>query len=142
MNIFDLNDVDLNDVDSELGVEVYVRTPLPVRALQITEENIEAVAKWCGGEIRTRAHENGALSYIKLRVIRPSNLRQTQGFVGDWVLQSEFGYKVYVNTAFEKNFVSAALKHPGLTADLVLEKCEDGRLSHELVFLRNSSERV
>ena len=28
------------------------------------------------------------------------------------MLQSEFGYKVYVNTAFEKNFVSAALKHP------------------------------
>lgn len=33
---------------SDLPIRTYIRRPEPVEAVQVTEENIEAVAEWCG----------------------------------------------------------------------------------------------
>ena len=83
----------------------YVRKPFEVRALQVTEENFEEVAKWCGGSIvTTRSPEGETKRYIKVNVSRPLNERQTQAYVGDWLLEADKGLKVYADGPFVRNF--------------------------------------
>jgi hypothetical protein len=77
----------------------YVRKPFYVQAAQVTEENITQVARWCEGTILIDERP-----YIKVKVKRPLAERQTRAFVGDWVLSSGNGYKVYTQASFEKNF--------------------------------------
>lgn len=79
----------------------FARKPFYVDAVQVTAENIEQVAAWCSGDVRTE--ENNS-KYIKVRVARPMNERQTKAYIGDWVLYAGTGYKVYTNKAFVANF--------------------------------------
>lgn len=86
----------------------YVRKSFDVDAIQVTDENIEEVAQWCGGTIETpHALSLEEAKHIKVRVRYPINERQTKAFVGDWVLNSGRGFKVYTNNAFNKQFVSS-----------------------------------
>ena len=107
-------------IGSKVVPERYVRQPFYVDAVQVTSANMEAVAKWCNGDVRTsskpdrdvqNALEGGTghtpERYIKVRVQRPANDRQTQAFVGDWILYAGTGYKVYTDRAFQKSFEKA-----------------------------------
>lgn len=85
----------------------YIRKPLYVDAVQITPQNFEAVASWCQGEVLEEGADHGqsvGKKYIKVRVHNPKNVRQTKAFVGDWLLYTERGYKVYTNKAFHASF--------------------------------------
>lgn len=85
----------------------YVRKPLHVDAVRITEENFEEIAAWCQGEIQQDDVPVGTgpgKKFIKIRVHNPKNPRQTKAFVGDWLLYTERGYKVYTNKAFNSSF--------------------------------------
>jgi len=99
--------------------EKYYRKPLVVDALQVTPENFGAVADWCHGTIMyksdytplplvddmvLRAEIDPDNQYIHVRVLSPKNVRQTRAFVGDWVLSTELGYKVYKEKAFRNSF--------------------------------------
>lgn len=85
---------------------IYMRRPFEVDAVQVTEENMEAVAKWCQGDVRLeRDKKTGEdVRYIKVRVFKPANERQTKAYVGHWVLYAGTGYKTYHDSAFHKNF--------------------------------------
>src|SRR3954462_6357296 len=95
----------------------YVRKALYVDAVQIAEENFAELAEWCQGEIRSNDDEELILTdgnsvdpkghHIRVRVHNPKNLRQTKGFVGDWILYTERGYKVYTQKAFKASFKPA-----------------------------------
>jgi hypothetical protein len=89
-----------------IQTEKYARKPFYVDAVQVTRENIEEVAKWCMGDIRTQEQgpENESDLYIKVRVYRPLTPRQTQAFPGDWVLYAGTGYKVFTDKAFRQSF--------------------------------------
>lgn len=81
--------------------EKYTRKPFPIEAIKVTDENMEDVAKWCGGEIHTQNDKR----FIKVDVNRPLTEKQTKAFVGDWVLKarqkvSNSGFKVYTEKAF------------------------------------------
>lgn len=80
----------------------YVRKPLFVDAVRITEVNFEEIAAWCQGEISQDEETNK--KYIKIRVHNPKNPRQTKAFAGDWLLYTERGYKVYTSKAFHGSF--------------------------------------
>ena len=84
----------------------YIRKPLYVAAVRITNGNFEEIAAWCQGEIlEDEAPGQGTgKSYIHVRVHNPKNTRQTKAFVGDWILYTERGYKVYTNKAFHASF--------------------------------------
>lgn len=89
-----------------LKTDKFARKPLYVDAIQVTDENMEAVAEWCQGDVvKTEAPK---ANYIKVRVHRPMTPRQTQAFVGDWVLYAGKGFKVYNDKAF-KNYFDAAV---------------------------------
>ena len=93
----------------------YVRKPLFVDVIQVTEENIAEVATWCQGEIQddpsgllvggvgSGKMHNGC-RYIFVRVHSPRNPRQNKAYVGDWILYTERGYKVYTTKAFFASF--------------------------------------
>ncbi len=117
---------------SEIETERYVRMPFYVDAVQVTSANMDAVAKWCNGDVRSsgkpdrdvqNALEGGTGTtperYIKVRVQRPANDRQSMAFVGDWILYAGTGYKVYTDRAFKKSFdkvPAGAEAHPLHTA--------------------------
>lgn len=80
--------------------EKYIKKPLIVDAVQVTEENFGEIAKWCQGTIET----DGDKQFIRVRVHNPKIPRQSQAFVGDWLLYTEMGYKVYTDQPFKKSF--------------------------------------
>lgn len=86
--------------------EKYVRKPLYVDAVRITNQNFEELASWCQGLIEHDENEDGSKKkFIRVRTHKPINPRQTKGFVGDWILYTEMGYKVYTHYAFKGGFV-------------------------------------
>ena len=108
----------------------YVRKPLFVDAVQVTAETFTAVAEWCQGTIKRNddvpvnwlqegVEVDPENMYIHVRVHQPRTTKQTQARVGDWILYSEHGYKVYAERAFTKSF---DLVNTGVTATPVEEK--------------------
>lgn len=93
--------------ENQMSIETtkYARRPFFVDQVQITAENMAAVAEWCQGEVRTETGADGQeVAYVHVRVHRPLNERQTKGYVGDHVLYAGTGYKVYTHKAFEASF--------------------------------------
>jgi hypothetical protein len=92
--------------------ERYIRKPLYVDAVQVTEENMEEIAAWCQGDMRVLGAEDWTMGdeamvgskYVHVRVHSPRSPRQTKAFAGDWILYTERGYKVYTTRAFEASF--------------------------------------
>lgn len=84
----------------------FVRKQFGVDAVQVTPENIEAVAEWCGGTVMHNGDKEGHLSrdFIKVNVHMPKDEKQTQAYFGDWVLRSGRSFKVYTDSAFGKSF--------------------------------------
>lgn len=78
----------------------FARKPFYVDAVRVSEANIEEVAQWCDGAVETEENQR----YVKVKVLRPLNDRQTQAFIGDWVLFAGTGFKVYTTKAFDKAF--------------------------------------
>lgn len=79
----------------------FARKPFYVDAVRVSEANIEDVTEWCGGEIKT--NDDGD-KFIKVKVHRPITERQTEAYIGDWVLWAGNGFKVYTPKAFDKSF--------------------------------------
>lgn len=90
-----------------IAFETYVRKPFAVEAVRVTETNIEEVAKWAQGTLMEDSRP-----FIKVRVARALNERQTKAYPGDWVLYAGTGFKVYTNKAFWKTFELPATGDP------------------------------
>jgi hypothetical protein len=84
--------------------EKFIRKPFTIDAVRVTEENLEEVAKWCGGDVTTETRGKKEVRYIKVPVTNPLNERQTKAYVGDWVLHSKSSWKSYTNRAFDDSF--------------------------------------
>lgn len=88
----------------------FQRKPFAVEAVQVTAENMSEVSTWCHGELRKSVGKGGKRqqSYISVNVKRPLTPRQTQAYVGDWVVtasdQTIRGFKVYTPQAFDLSF--------------------------------------
>ena len=94
-----------NGVEESLDIKDFVRMRFPVQAVRVTVENMENVARWCGGVIEiSDVHTS---DYIRVKVSRPMNDRQTKAFPGDWVLKNGKSWKVYPARAFYETFEEA-----------------------------------
>lgn len=103
----------------------FSRKPFYVEGLQVTEENINEVAEWCGGEIQesTPKGDDKKVPFIKVNVRRPLHRRQTMAYAGDWILKAGSGFKVYTEAAFDSNF--DAVEEAPEELRVVDEKSED-----------------
>lgn len=92
----------------EITTKQYIKKPLYVDAVQVTEGNFRDVARWCEGHIRSEPGSSGPESrnvrYIKVDAHNAISTRQTKAYVGDWILKTERGYKVYNAKAFAESF--------------------------------------
>lgn len=78
----------------------FTRKPFTVEGVRVTEQNMRDVATWSGGTIKTMDRRK----YIHIDVQKAASERQTQAFVGDWVLLTGTSFKVYNNRAFTQSF--------------------------------------
>lgn len=94
----------------------FVHKPLYVEAIEVTDDNMIEVAKWCGGEIHSYQPKVGeARNYIKVPVKNALNERQTQAFAGDSVLKVGGTFKAFTAKAFAKSFNPIAEEPCGRT---------------------------
>lgn len=85
----------------------YNRVQFEVDAVQVADDNIHEVAEWCGGKVHEDKHVDESIppsQFVKVPVHRPLNTKQTRAYVGDWVLSSDTGFKVYTDRAFQNSF--------------------------------------
>jgi hypothetical protein len=126
----------------------YIRKPLYVDAVRVTKQNFDAIAEWCQGEILEEDDRNQQeQKFIRVRVHNPKNTRQTQAFVGDWILYTERGYKVYTNKAFRGSFDLVEVEDPDLDLDEELSEEEEatfqnGTKLEEKTFSEPADEKV
>lgn len=82
----------------------FMRQPFYVTGIEVTSENMEAVARWCQGHVI----RDGDRSFIRVPVDRATNRRQTEAYVGLWVTASKQrglrSFKVYTREWLDKNF--------------------------------------
>lgn len=100
-----------------INTETYIRKPLYVEAVQVTEENFNEIRAWVSGKIE----KDGSRKFIRVFVKDPKVPRQSKAYVGDWILWTERGgHKVYTPKAFERDF--DLMESPTLpAADPVIE---------------------
>jgi hypothetical protein len=110
----------------------YIRKPLYVDAVRVTSKNFDEIAEWCQGQVLedNEADKESAKKYIRVRVHNPINPRQTRAYVGDWILYTEKGYKIYSNQAFRASFDEATTEEilPGMSVDDLVAKLRAGEL--------------
>lgn len=84
----------------------FMRKPFFVDGYLVDEDNMDAIAKWCKGHV---VRDNVPRPFVRVPVDRPMNQRQTQAFVGTWVLlsihQGRESFKVYTADYLEENFI-------------------------------------
>ena len=89
-----------------MKITKFARKSFQVEGVQVTAENINEVAEWCGGDIRyRRGNKTPEDMYIYVNVVRPLNERQKRAYLGNWVLKSDRGWKVFTENAFNESFV-------------------------------------
>lgn len=103
----------------QITTQQYIRKPLVVEAVEVTVENFFDLVKWCQGTVFTSEGVmvnpteaelgeaelfNPKNLFIQVRVHNPKNPRQTKAYVGDWILYTERGYKIYTPKAFKASF--------------------------------------
>ena len=82
------------------------RKSFDAEARFVTVLNIDDVARWCDGIVLENGDKEGQLSrkFIKVPVIKPQSLSQTEAHMGDWVVRQGRGFKVYKEGALKGMF--------------------------------------
>lgn len=87
-----------------MELQTWTRTPFDIRAVQVTEEDMEAIAQWCNGKIYGVQNYDEAIKfYIQFKTIQ-FGPRIAKAFVGDWVILDRGNFKHYRDGKFQKDF--------------------------------------
>jgi hypothetical protein len=81
-----------------MQTETYRRKIIAVEAIQVTEETLYEIAKWCGGDVRTDYETKE--KFIKISVLHPLKPEHSKAYAGNWILKSAAGYKIFNDKAF------------------------------------------
>lgn len=103
-------------VAMRVATKKFIRKPLFVEAVQVTDENFDSIAKWCHGDICADGADHvkpPGTKYIRIHVLNPMNPRQTRAYVGDWILYTDKGFKIYTDNAFTSSFDEAPTSEAG-----------------------------
>lgn len=85
-----------------MSLQVKLYQASPVEAVQVAENNLEAVAEWCGGNL---SDEDRAKGRIGVAVGSGWNTRLIYARIGSWVVKESTGTcRVFRNSGFERVF--------------------------------------
>ena len=89
-----------------LNLKNYKSKPIFVEAVQIQENNMAEIATWVEGEVITldAQEDKPAVSFVKTHVLRSKGYIRNKGYVGDWLVKSDLGVKIYTDSAFQRAF--------------------------------------
>jgi len=90
-----------------MDIQTFTRKPFHVQAVRVTQENMIEVAKWCGGKVIDRPNPKNKSQeqyYVKVDVERPMTEKQTMAFIGNYVVKTARGFKVYTKGGMDKTF--------------------------------------
>jgi hypothetical protein len=89
-----------------LKTKTFVPRSFPIEGIEVKADNIEEVAKWCFGDVRSgsKKKEGPVEKYIKIRVYRLQDKSESRAFVGDTILYFASGFKVFTRAQFEKSY--------------------------------------
>jgi hypothetical protein len=86
-------------------IEIWNRNSFDVEAVQVTEENISKVAKWCGCGVWGAISEGDSFSpYLVIGEMYSGFHRETKVFVGDWIVSVEGEFRRYTDDTFRLNY--------------------------------------
>ena len=78
----------------------YVRTPFTIKALEVTEDNFDEVAAFCGKSIETTANGDRYI-FVNRRIIPTGS----KIFVGWWITLMDDNVRCYPPRSFSSQFV-------------------------------------
>jgi len=85
----------------------FSRKTFNVEAIQVTVENMQEVAEWCGGSVKgyDSVHDSPHV-YIQVPVMpsKTKTYRPNQAFVKSWVVKTNQGWTVYTKKGFGVSF--------------------------------------
>lgn len=85
-----------------------IRKAFPVIAYQVTEENMEILARWCEGEIIPANPDKGVHLHIRVPTSRPSPKTLVEARVGYWLVgffhQRRKVFKPYTDARLAREF--------------------------------------
>lgn len=83
-----------------------MRKPFFVKGYKVTRENMSKIARWCEGYVIT---EDPSKPFVLVPVNRQTNKKQSQAYVGTWVVMSknrgEKSFKVYDESWLLESFI-------------------------------------
>lgn len=112
--------------------EIWVRNSFPVEAIQVTGENIRAVASWCEGSVGQTQSKTYPKAYIDLCTVQYNKVRQTKAYVGDWILKTDEGFKHYRDESFRTAYSKKVSKYEEVL--VLVEGAMDGKTAIKDVF--------
>jgi hypothetical protein len=127
-----------------MDVNKYDRKPFTVEAVQVTPQNAEAVAEWCGGKVETVATPMMGTKMDLPAVVVPGkgSAKDETAQVGSWVVKRKETYRMYKRQAFESSFqlhkelddspLPVVQDYPVPTVDSELSNLTDDQVSSTL----------
>lgn len=89
-----------------MQTQTFARRTFTVTGVQVTRENIQEVAQWCGGTIAKKLDDTEEI-YVHVPVKQTKNQGKphpSRAYIGYYVLQSSTGFRVYNPTGLEAAF--------------------------------------
>lgn len=113
-----------------MKIENFTRRPFEVNAVQVTPQNAEEIAEWCGGKVGTIEYKLAGFKTPLNMVLVPGNGpksgQMVEARIGSWVVERQRNFRVYRKKQFEDAFVKGGEKSSGYFSpgDLVQENDE------------------
>ena len=88
-------------------IKTYTTKPAEVHAVQITEENMIEVAKWCQGKLASEENPKDAThvsQFIRLENSLITSKRHAKGYVDDWVVKKGNSFRIFTPSNFNRDF--------------------------------------
>lgn len=85
---------------------VYESKPRRVDAIQVTEENLDAIAVWCEGYLSAGVSDTRTVRWVDVPTPQTLFERRQRAYPGDWILKSHANgrYKVVHSSTFKAEF--------------------------------------
>lgn len=110
-----------NQVETPLETEEATRKPFNVTAVQLTLQNIEQAAKWCGGEVGEESYKMVG-TWTKLPCLKvpgngASKGQKVTALIGQYIVKHNGSFRIYRADQYKATFDVVKLSAPQIFSD-------------------------